>query len=478
VAGFVAMTVLFLQAGGGTAIGQAPSEARPIESAEFGSPAAVEAEGRIVFRPPASWGQYEAIFYGDRRADGEDASDEPALVLPDAGRPTDVKSRQELRELFGDRLDVLNDQVDRLGSAGFADRERATTELLEAGFEIVPILHHAASGTSDAEVRLRIDQLLVRLEDQYRQSIEAAFLAGTAADLPGWDVARRLLGDSDWIRREYVQMHREVPELLAALDGDTLRRTQTLERVLNTPNPEFMGAMGPDSRAALAAILMVAADPDYEPDVGVESHLLNHLRRSQGQQLLRGGVSREYGTKLFGDFLMKTSPTYRSQWLFHGSDRDLPATRLLAARTLSESDSPDELTSAMAAAVRFAASDQIELIADHLDDDRGMGANRMREGVLVDIRVSDVAMAAIGSLLGKRTDEIGFTDDANYPNVGLHLDRLALPVVPDAKTSQRRRTIRENVDALLRVHRLNRRKAARDEPSADAEVPAAEVPAP
>ncbi|TWT68992.1 hypothetical protein [Crateriforma conspicua] len=391
---------------------------------------------------------------------GEDASTETQDVAPEAtGRESSdatsprLKSRQELAEQFGPTLETIETLVDQLGSSDFAVRERASASLLESGYPIVPILQRGEALSGDPEVRLRLGRLLARLEDQYQRSIESAFLAGTGNDMPGWSVAKKLMGDSGWVRSEVVMMYREVPDLLQSLEGTTDNRRRAIQKALNTPNANFRSVMGPDTRPALTALLMAAADPNFAPELATERAMLNQLRRSQGGLLLNGNASRSYGTNLFGAFLLKTSDSDRPEWLFHASDRNVPAAGDLAVRTLDETDQPQSLVQAMATLVRFDRADQVLKVTEFLDDHRMLGLNQIRDGSLLDVRVSDVAMATVAGLLGRSTMDIGFPEDANYRQVGLDYNRLVLPVIEDEKTKQLRRNIRRNVDELVRRHR-------------------------
>ena len=84
------------------------------------------------------------------------------LLIP-AGRATDKPDDKEIARL-----------IQQLGSDSFQDREEASKKLADIGLPAAEALRRAAKEGTDAEVRLRAEDLLRRLEDQIKKAEQKA----------------------------------------------------------------------------------------------------------------------------------------------------------------------------------------------------------------------------------------------------------------------------------------------------------------
>ncbi|MEM9644618.1 MAG: hypothetical protein AAF989_06470 [Planctomycetota bacterium] len=427
-----------------------------------------EQETPAVSERPIGSHQYGEVFgasadSADPRDQTNESIEKAAIVIgsPSVGGPT----RLELQASFPDRWEAVDLAIARLSGNDFTERERATSDIHAMGFGIVPLLRYHKSRSDDPEVSLRLASLLSQLENSYREFIERSFMTDPDASLPGWGVASRLMGDNEWTRTEYVQMHREQPDVLRSLDGTKEERLAALEKAMvGTPAPgRFLP--GPDSRASLTAVLLAASDPSIDPDADLEQAMLRQLQQGQGGELLRGRQSREYGILLFGNFMLRAADKQTPSWLFFGCQRDLPATSELAVRVLDESDSVEELMHAFSALVRFKRIDQLDRVREFFDDTRSLDENRIQEGQLVSIRLDDVAYAAAACLLGRSTVEVGFPGEAYHALTGLDFSQLMTPIEDTPMLIQRRAKIRDSVATFLKQSSLSSGEAPQDEAS-------------
>lgn len=374
------------------------------------------------------------------------------------GTPSEPSLVSDLRSSHALEFRQWEYLVDELSSTSFAARERANEQLYRTGHLIVPLLKWRMTMDRDSEVQLRLSELLRALQKEHMVAMTTDFLAGDDTALDGWTVARQLMGDSSASRAAYVEIFRQAPDLARSLDGTTADREAAVSEFLDGPN------FGMDRRG-LTAVLLATADPMAQASLRDESQLGRFYLSSVSSDLRRMPDSMIYGERLLGAFLLKTSKQGRYEWLYRGLNLDLRATADLAKRTLTEANDVNAMAQAMAALVRYAEPSNVETLAAFFDDDRllPMGGIGLQQGERSETRISDVAMAAAGALLGQSTDDIGFSLNANHPRFGLDISKLQIPVQDPEIAAAVRKQIRTTVEDLMKERALPRERPASSE---------------
>jgi hypothetical protein len=308
--------------------------------------------------------------------------------------------------------------VGQLGSASFAERERATRQLIELGVAGREALL-AACVSSDAEVRVRARAVLAAVsEADFRDRLEAFqsdYDGAGKQTLPGWEQFVSLFGSGRQARQIFVEMQRAEPELMEAFSKDAktasevvVARSQSISQQAMQSPREGMISMG-----TVASMLLVGGTEDVSIDeqLGVQVYAWM-IYQPVFQKNAASGVWSPMLKKLLGRWVVKdASPTATVQNLLFAASYELKNEALvLATRVLSDEHNHSNTRQyAILIAGRFGGKDELPMIERLLDDKTSCGTfqanNPPRQ---VDLQIRDIALAVAVHLTGQNLRDYGY----------------------------------------------------------------------
>ncbi len=370
-----------------------------------------------------------------------------------AGYAADAPSPAEQR---------LERLVFQLGSAEFAERERAQQELLEIGPAVLPALRRAAS-MNDLELRYRALQIVSELQSSLLEEALGQLESGdptvTADVLPGWKQYARLIGSTPEARRMFVEMVRAEPALMLSVDGTpdqvsaefehrcadlTLRRAQRRRDGLPVPSVAallFVGALDecrPSMAAANSMQSVILTDGDFA------SEMSRPDRPESVRQLIGLWIVRPDAAPAMN----RLSIAFRFEML-EGME---------ISREIIESGQNGTLVQqAIMFIARFGNRENLAELEELLDDETELPTPRRNPANSFSARVQDVALAGLLHLTKQEPKGYGFESIRENPQylynpgtMGFHSDEARrnalekwhawraehfkdlLPFVPDA----------------------------------------------
>jgi hypothetical protein len=246
--------------------------------------------------------------------------------------------------------DRAGDLVRRLGSPSFAERERASQELVRLGPEAVTALQ-AGCDDEDSEVRSRSRRLLPLARRTPQQLRLAAFLLDTSERLTpplgGWLRFRNLVGSDSGARDLFADMYAADGELLELLDKDPRKAGSQIAAKANAMQQKLHAhPVGPRPvRMGEVAVLMFAA---AEARASLDANTSNILTSLLYQPGPRAGVkASEPARRVLTAFLEQRT----------GGDMNAFLQVVYLARNLGMTDFIDEV-------LKPAARKQIAVAAD------------------------------------------------------------------------------------------------------------------
>ena len=155
----------------------------------------------------------------------------------------------------------------QLGAATWAERERATAELLRSGVEALPALS-AMLNAPDAEVRTRARIIHAHIDSQdYQQRVRefAADVDGRQQlSLPGWKRFRKQVGDDAVSRKLFVGMATAARPVMESVEQGPAAVGRQLDEELQTIRQLNLGGLretqGGKAMSAITALVFAAGD--------------------------------------------------------------------------------------------------------------------------------------------------------------------------------------------------------------------------
>lgn len=318
----------------------------------------------------------------------------------------------------GDETDSdrsLDRVAQQLGAAEFAERERATQELLEIGAEALPALRRAAE-SDDLELRTRSLRLIEELQGRWLHETLVLFESGAALPatdvLPGWREFSLLAGDAPEARQLFVDMYRSEPKLMQAVDGMAeelqgafeqrcgdvqLRRVQQRRASLPPATVAallFLGAHETCRPTAAAAAALYAAVLDAE--------FLRVLEQSESAGLARSLKP------LMGAWIARPDGASATQRLTIATRFELPEGVDVSREIIDTRQYGPQIQQAILFIARFGGTEHIAELERLLDDTTELAAQRRTARNEFSSRVQDVALVAILHLTRQEPKEYGF----------------------------------------------------------------------
>ncbi|MEZ6128015.1 MAG: hypothetical protein R3C59_04995 [Planctomycetaceae bacterium] len=204
----------------------------------------------------------------------------------------------------------VGQQIERLAAPGFADRQKATAELLKMGDSAIEPLQQALTGASP-EQRLRIQAILKSLEQNSftgrLEKLKKQPTVEVAEGLPEWDRFSTIVGTDKQSLTFYVRLLTAEPELFAIairdpkLLGNALERRSAelllAARQSAIPSEKF-------SADSYLALLLLAGNNDRRLPGGTSSNLSDLLE----SPTFVTALNEDYGSlslKLVGAYLLR-----------------------------------------------------------------------------------------------------------------------------------------------------------------------------
>ena len=339
--------------------------------------------------------------------------------------------------------------IEDLGADSFAMRERAASQLMQRGIDILPELRSASEKATDPEVRLRTNQLVRQLTEGDLQIRIEAFLAGDDIDFDGWQETQDFMGNSPSVREMFVELMLEHPEITKSLAGSPRERFMAMNACAGRVQNKMFVQLEVPSRADVVALLLPANDPNVPVNQDFESLMISLLRKEAANSLHRDVQLGGPVDALVSGWINRSSLNNRAEILFFAMSWDLHQALPLARRTLAEATSVETIALALQTVSRFGDKADSALVVPLLDDTRVVSERGFARGEKLTTQLGDVAMATIALVNGVSLSEVGFTRAERHPTFSFLLDDLGFPdkAVEDELS---REQVRERVDVLLK----------------------------
>ena len=330
-----------------------------------------------------------------------------------------------------------------LGSADFATRERAASELAAVGDAVLPRLGQVAKEHADPEVRMRAGEIVKQLtRDDMKVRIEE-FLAGKDVNFKGWTWMQAVMGDSPSVRELFVEMLASYPELLAAMEGTVRDRALELEKVVAAIEYKIFGKMEFPDRADALSLLLPTVDPRVPLEGGYEDVLIAVLQKPAVSKLHRDPRLSMPFQRLLGRWLPRSSLRNREELLFYGLSWKIPQTHALALRTLQDSLQTEALVYAFQAIALYGDKSDAASLAPFIDDARPAAELGFANGDRQQTQLGDVAMAAIARLHDIPLKNLGFARESVDDRFAFVPDDLGFPVDDDQARDEAKKKVKQ-----------------------------------
>ena len=308
--------------------------------------------------------------------------------------------------------------VRQLGSASFAERERATRELTSLGVAAKDALTAAVS-EPDAELRTRARAILAAVsEEDFRDRLEAfsADYDGRGKQtLPGWDRFTAVFGSGHQARQLFVEMQREESTLLEAYAKGGKAANDALDARCHTLLEQFMQVSSRESLfpvGTLAGLLLVGSADDVTVDeqLGVQLYTWM-IYQPAFSKSARSGAWSSMMKKLLGMWIVKNSSSQATvQNLIFAASYDLkPEGLTLASKILVSEPANVQLRQfALLALGRFGGKEHLPVVEKYLADITNCGAIQINNPPRqVDVQMRDVALAVVIHLTDQQPKDFG-----------------------------------------------------------------------
>ncbi len=334
----------------------------------------------------------------------------------------------EAEELLSDA--AAEELVRQLSAPTFAEREKATGEILRQGMSMVPHLRRAVEAGGDAELMLRASTTLGQLTSGNFESRVAAFLSGrdVGQTFDGWLTVSAILGDTPPIRQLFIEIVRAHPDVVSSLDRTTRDRTVAVDLAAQTIQTNMFERHIFPTIADGVAILLPLVDPAVTISGGYEATLVSvmqkHAAALRQDSLLWPKVS-----ALLNEWVLRSRIENRTDVLWYSMQWDLSAGGQLGVRTLTQTNEIESLQTAMQAIARFGVKDDAKLLVKFISDPRPAVCRMpvMVNDETLEVMLGDVAMATIALLYKVPLSELGMTQGEQHPGVGFLVDSAGYP---------------------------------------------------
>lgn len=302
--------------------------------------------------------------------------------------------------------------VDQLGDEQYSVREQASEKLTRMG---LPSLKAIARGSKhvDREIRYRCERILVLVQQlEFEKRLEA-FLSdpgnGESFDFPGWNVYRKLYGDSRELRLFFVEMQRAEPELMASVAKGKAKTVETITTRGNEIQQTLMAFGQEVPIGSVAAMLFVALAGDAETNQQAAGFVYNFCYQQSFRNALTGGKNKDILRKMIGAWVQRGDEWIGYQGMMLALQYDLQEGMVPAERMLKNDNSQPHLRQyAIVTVAKFGNDSHLPLLEKMLQDQRVCGTWQINNNVNISTQVRDVALAALVHLSKQEFKQYGF----------------------------------------------------------------------
>ncbi len=304
----------------------------------------------------------------------------------------------------------------KLGSASYAEREKALTEIVALKAEAKAALLEGVR-EQDPEIRKRSRLALTLVAQQELAQQIAAFEQGDdSQSLPGWTRFRERFGKHAASRKAYAAMFQAEPGMLlsfelddeAAADAVTARIRQ-YQQSAQSQNPARRKQPGPLN---VFALLMAATQPGVAADLTPME--LNQIRNWWSQtdfQNLITGAHQVIAKQVRLDYLRLSLASDQLRFMAFNDAVQHRVTELLPEAIQHLERKPSGY--AIECVARLGGKSYLEALADRLDDD-SVVTNFVNNGKLEPMQSRDMALAWIAHLTKQNPSDYGLPHAAQW----------------------------------------------------------------
>ena len=389
----------------------------------------------------------------EAQPDTAEAQPDTAEAQPDTAeaQPDTAEAQPDTAEAQPDAAEIQQ-WIESLGSPEFAARERAAEELVSLGLKVIPLLQKELTRTSDPEVKLRAEKLILQLRSGSEAAMIESFLAGEDVDLENWGIIKQIFRDTPKSRDLFIEIRNSYPELIESLDGTSRELVIAMDRVTEQLVTS-RGKLGWQPRLADAvAMLLPASDENVPVSVGYENVMMFIMQMAPVNRIRKDNVLGGPFKELVSAWLRRSSLANRQDVLFFAMEWDLQQAYPLALRTLGETTDTETLAHAMQVITRFGRPKDATLLIQFLNDTRPASERRFNRGKPIQTQLRDVAVAAIAILNKVPLTEIGLDDSVTHEKFAFVYEEVGFA---DGEEEQRKAARRKIYEVI----------AARDKPA-------------
>lgn len=301
--------------------------------------------------------------------------------------------------------------VKQLGDQQFAQRERATEQLVNLSLPAIPALEEGRKHP-DREIRYRSERILAIVREVDFQRRLAAFATNHDSDenyvLPGWTRFRELFGDTGESRGLFVEIQKAESQTLAAINtgpkevSEALtERTQQLLQAKQLFRQEL-------SLGNVAALLFLATDEHVPVTAQANSALYSFFSETSFRSSIQTGAQRDFLRKMLGIWIQRADDSNAYQGLAMALQYELKEGLVTAERVLRNGPNQVHIRQfAVLTIAKFGDESYLPLLETLLADETPTSTQRINQ-TTYQTQLRDVALAALVRLTKQDYKDYGF----------------------------------------------------------------------
>ncbi len=296
----------------------------------------------------------------------------------------------------------------QLGDEEFANRERATTRLIEIGLPALSALEQGCD-YPDREIRFRCERILVIVRELDFQRRLTAFATGRSdgVDLPAWDRFHDLFGDDGESRAMFVEIQKAERKLMVAVENGPEgvaamidSRCAELQLTRRSGHPISLGN--------IMGLLFAVQDDNLTVNFQTSSNLCSICYQTALTNAMSDPSKQKFVRKVLDSWIKSSADSGGQQTLslamrFGLEEGLVPATRVLK----NPGEQPIVRQTAILAVAKLGGKQHVELLEDLLEDTGRCSAHRINN-VTYETQIRDVALAAILIMQDQDPKKFGF----------------------------------------------------------------------
>ena len=311
--------------------------------------------------------------------------------------------------------------IDKLSSASFSERQKASSDLLSVAPEFVGLLENiAASSTGETQLRLRmiLPQLRKRLFDDQLEAFLKQPSIETAQRLPQWGRFEKICGHDE----EALSIFGQILAAESRLFATRLFAVHELPPLLEIRTEEIAGKCNGQldeefPAAAVAAVMLLGSEPETRLVRATSTNISSALDDPRFSRLITDGVHSLCLRRIVEAWIVRNGIAAERPLLF-AMRHNLASGRIVARRVIdSNSRRPDMILSLLCLA-RLNNTTDLPLIESLLNNEtvlwpqRGQIAKNLVPGEApietnYQVQTRDVAVVAAAQLRGISPTDIG-----------------------------------------------------------------------